>query len=101
MTARIYKPARTAMQSGTAKTKLWVLDYEPEAPRVVEPLMGWTSSTDMKSQVRLRFATREEAVAYCERRGIPYQVSEPKEPARRTMAYADNFSFQRRGQWTH
>ncbi len=101
MTARIYKPARNAMQSGTAKTKDWVLDFEPEAPRVVEPLMGWTSSTDMKSQVRLGFASREEAVAYCEREGIPYQVSEPKEPARRSIAYADNFAFQRRGLWTH
>ena len=53
MTARIYQPARTAMQSGTAKTKEWVLDYEPEAPRTVEPLMGWTSSSDMKQQLRL------------------------------------------------
>jgi hypothetical protein len=55
----------------------------------------------MKSQVRLHFATREEAVAYCKREGIPFQVFEPKEPARRTMAYADNFAFRRRGQWTH
>ena len=86
MTARIYKPARNAMQSGTAKTKDWVLDFEPEAPRVVEPLMGWTSSTDMKSQVRMRFATREEAVAYCEREGIPYQVFEPKEPERSRLS---------------
>jgi hypothetical protein len=101
MTARIYKPARTAMQSGTAKTHDWLLEYEPEAPRVVEPLMGWTSSTDMKSQIRLRFPTREEAIAYCERKGIAYQVSEPKEPARRSIAYADNFAFQRRGLWTH
>ena len=101
MTARIYKPARTAMQSGQAKTKLWQLDYEPEAARVVEPLMGWTSSTDMKSQIRLRFASKEEAIAYCEREGIPYQVIEPKESARRNIAYADNFAFQRRGQWTH
>jgi hypothetical protein len=89
------------MQSGTAKTHSWLLEYEPEAPRVVEPLMGWTSSTDMKSQIRLRFPTREEAVAYCERKGIAYQVSEPKEPARRSIAYADNFAFQRRGLWTH
>ena len=101
MTARIYKPARTAMQSGTAKTKLWLLEYEPEAPRVVEPLMGWTSSTDMKSQIKLRFASKEEAIAYCEREGIPYQVMEPKEPTRRSMAYSDNFAFQRRGLWTH
>ena len=101
MTARIFKPARTAMQSGTAKTKDWVLEFEPEAPRVVEPLMGWTSSTDMKSQIKLRFATKQEAIAYCEREGIAYQVFEPKEPARRSIAYADNFAFQRRGLWTH
>ena len=70
MTARIYKPAKTAMQSGQAKTKEWVLDYEPEEPRVVESLMGWTTSGDMKSQLRLRFATKEEAMAYAERHGI-------------------------------
>jgi hypothetical protein len=101
MTARIYKPARTAMQSGAAKTKDWVLDYEPEEARVIEPLMGWTSSGDMKQQLRLRFENKEEAIAYCERLGIPYQVSEAKEPARRTMAYADNFAFTRRDGWTH
>ncbi|MEW6449626.1 MAG: ETC complex I subunit [Pseudomonadota bacterium] len=101
MLARIYKPAKTAMQSGVAKTKLWVLDYEPEEPRVVESLMGWTSSGDMKSQVRLRFATKEEAVAYCERNGIPYQITESKAAPRHGMSYADNFAFTRRGAWTH
>ncbi len=101
MTARIYKPAKTAMQSGHAKTKDWVLDYEPEEPRVIESLMGWTSSGDMKSQVRLLFATRDEAVAYCERHGIPYQVTEPKPVARRGMSYADNFAYSRRSPWTH
>ena len=81
MTARIYKPAKTAMQSGTAKTKDWVLDFEPEEPRTVEPLMGWTSSGDMRQQVRLRFASKEEAIAYCERHGIAYQVFEAKPAA--------------------
>ncbi|WAC26507.1 MULTISPECIES: ETC complex I subunit [unclassified Ancylobacter] len=101
MVARIYKPARNAMQSGTAKTKLWVLDYEPEVARQVEPLMGYTSSADMKSQLRLRFESKEEAVAYAEKHGIAYQVQEPKEPTRRRIAYSDNFSFRRLGQWTH
>jgi hypothetical protein len=101
MTARIYKPAKTAMQSGQANTKEWVLDYEPEEPRVVESLMGWTSSGDMKSQVRLRFATKDEAVAYCERHDIAYQVQEEKRPERRGMSYADNFAFGRRTPWTH
>src|SRR6266576_625865 len=64
MTARIYKPAKTAMQSGAAKTKEWVLEYEPEQPRQIEPLMGWTSSGDMRQQVQLRFESPEEAIAY-------------------------------------
>ena len=101
MTARIYKPSKTAMQSGLGNTKAWVLDYEPEQPRQVEPLMGWTSSGDMRQQVRLRFASKEEAVAYCEREGIPYQVFEAKPVARRTISYSDNFSFKRRDAWTH
>ena len=102
MTARIYKPARTAMQSGTAKTKEWVLDYEPEQPRLIEPLMGWTSSGDMKQQLRLRFQTKEEAVAYCEREGISYEVFDSKPSGRRPrIAYADNFAPGRRSPWTH
>ena len=101
MSARIYKPARTAMQSGAAKTKDWVLDFDPEQARVVEPLMGWTSSADMRQQVQLRFDSKEEAVAYCERAGISYRVIEPKQPKRRTIAYADNFAFTRREGWTH
>ena len=101
MTARIYKPAKTAMQSGHANTKEWVLDYEPEEPRVVESLMGWTSSGDMKSQLRLNFATKEEAVAYAMRHGIPYQVFEAKPVVRRGLTYADNFAFNRRDAWTH
>ena len=101
MTARIYRPAKTAMQSGAARTKEWVLNYEPEEPRVVEPLMGWTSSGDTKQQLTLRFETKEEAVLYCERHGIAYQLSEPREPARRTMAYSDNFAFARKEGWTH
>jgi hypothetical protein len=63
--------------------------------------MGWTSSGDMKSQIQLRFATKEEAVAYCERNGIPYQVAETRQPERRGMSYADNFAFNRRAPWTH
>ena len=101
MTARIYKPAKTAMQSGTANTKEWVLDYEPAQPREIEPLMGWTASGDMCQQVRLRFETPEEAVAYCERHGIPYQLFGEKPATRRIMSYSDNFAFKRREGWTH
>ena len=99
--ARIYKPAKTAMQSGQAKTKDWVLDYEPSEPREIEPLMGWTSSGDMRQQLRLAFETKEEAIAYCERHGIPYQLAEPHVAARRVISYADNFAYARRIPWTH
>jgi len=101
MSARIYRPARTAMQSGQAKTKDWVLDFEPEQPRTIEPLMGWTSSGDMKQEVRLQFDTKDEAVAYCERNGIPYQVFETKPSARQRISYSDNFAYPRREAWTH
>jgi hypothetical protein len=101
MTARIFKPAKNAMQSGTAKTKEWQLDYEPEQPREIEPLMGWTSSGDMKQEITLHFETKEEAIDYCEREGIPYQVIEANQPARRQAAYADNFAFRRVEPWTH
>ena len=101
MTARIYRPAKTAMQSGQAKTKQWVLDYEPDQASEVEPLMGWTSSSDMNRQVSLRFDTKEEAVAYCERNGIAFQVFEAKQSGRRGLSYAYNFAQSRRGSWTH
>lgn len=89
------------MQSGSARTKEWVLEYEPEVAREIEPLMGWTSSGDMKSQIRLEFDTRDEAIAYAERGGIPYRIIEPTPRRHIRKAYADNFKFGRIGSWTH
>lgn len=101
MLARIYKPAKTAMQSGEARTKEWVLEFAPAAPRELEPLMGWTASRDMRAQVQLEFNTKEEAIAYAERAGLPFKVFEPlpRRPIRKS--YADNFKFGRIGRWTH
>ncbi|EKF42867.1 ETC complex I subunit [Nitratireductor indicus] len=101
MSARIFSPAKTAMQSGTAKTGYWVLEFEPEAPRKIDPLMGYTSSSDMKSQVRLSFQSKEEAVAYAERNGIPFRIEEPHKPKRRQVSYSDNFRYDRKIPWTH
>jgi hypothetical protein len=101
MSARIYRPAKTAMQSGSAKTHRWLLEYDPEVSRSVEPLMGWTSSSDMKSQIKLWFDSKEDAIAYATRNGIAFRVEEPREPTRKTVSYSDNFKFTRQGQWTH
>ena len=101
MVARIYRPAKTAMQSGKAKTQRWVLDYEPETARTVEPLMGYTSSSDMKQQIRLFFDSKDDAIAYARRNGIAHRVEEANERKVRTASYSDNFKFGRRAPWTH
>jgi hypothetical protein len=101
MVARIFRPAQTAMQSGPARTKEWMLEYEPESPREIDPLMGWTSSRDMKAQIRLSFDTKDEAIAYAERNAIPYRVLEPTPRSIVRKSYADNFRFGRKGAWTH
>ena len=101
MLARIYRPAKTAMQSGKANTREWVLEFEPASARVPDPLMGWTVSTDMNGQVRIPFDTREEAVAYAQRHGIPFEVIATPTHRKIIKAYADNFAFGRREPWTH
>jgi NADH dehydrogenase len=103
MRARIYQPAKTAMQSGSAKTHHWVLEYAPATAREVDPLMGWTSSTDTQTQVKLRFDSREAALAYAASKGIEAEVQEPKarKPVIRPRGYGENFATDRKGAWTH
>ena len=100
MRVRIYKPAKTAMQSGTAKTREWVLESEP-ARKEVEALMGWTASRDTMQQVQLIFATLDEAKAHAEKNGWQYTVETPHARHIRPKAYADNFAYNRVGRWTH
>ncbi|KZY49320.1 MULTISPECIES: ETC complex I subunit [Sulfitobacter] len=103
MRARIYQPARTAMSSGTAKTRVWLLEFSPAEARRVDPLMGWTSSDDTQSQVRLQFDTREAAEEYARDHGIDAQVQLPnkRKPNVRPGGYGENFATGRRGAWTH
>lgn len=101
MPAKIYRPAKTAMQSGKAKTHLWVLEFDQEQPRRIDPILGYTSSGDMKQQLRLTFETQEQAEAYAKREGIEYRVIRPKDPARQVVSYTDNFRFNRVQPWTH
>lgn len=103
MTARIYRPARSAMSSGTAKTRYWVLEFINETGREVDPLMGWTSSSDTQAQVRMRFPTKEAALDYAKEHGIDAVVTEPKTRKQniRPRGYGENFATDRRGAWTH
>ena len=100
MTARIYRPARNAMQSGKGKSKEWFLEFVRETRPSADPLMGWTSG-DTSTQVKLRFDTREEAEDYAKRNGIAYTV-QPEAPSRmQKKSYSDNFKFGRNTNWTH
>lgn len=103
MRARIYKPAKTAMSSGTAKTKHWVLEHVSETAREVDPLMGWTSSTDTQAQVKLEFDSKVAALDYAKEHGIEAVVQEPKSRGVniRPGGYGENFATNRRGAWTH
>jgi hypothetical protein len=102
MLARIYRPAKTAMQSGKAKAQDWVLEFEPSDARRPDPLMGWTQTGDMEScEVRLTFESKDEAVRYAEDHGIAFQLFDPKPAKRIIKAYADNFAFNRKIPWTH
>jgi hypothetical protein len=101
MLARIFRPAKTAMQSGKASTTTWVLEFEPQSARLPDPLMGWAQSRDMSGQVRLSFESREEAIAYAQAHGIAFQVMDPRPVKRVIKAYADNFAANRKQPWTH
>jgi hypothetical protein len=91
MQARIYQPAKNAMQSGRGKTGQWVLEYETVTPRVPDPLMGWTSSGDTLNQVRLKFDSVEEAAQFAAREGLEYSIQPGHERKIRPRSYADNF----------
>ncbi len=99
--ARIYRPEKIATQSGRRKTKAWVLEFDPERKRTLDPLTGWTGSDDMRSQVRMEFSTRDEAEAYARRKGMEYEIKEPSSRRRRAKSYGENFTAQRRELWTH
>ena len=101
MLARIFRPAKTAMQSGKAKSLAWVLEFEPTDARRQDPLMGWTQTADTEGQVLLSFETKEEAVRYADQHGIAFQLIDPKPTKRIIKPCADNFAFGRKVRWTH
>jgi hypothetical protein len=93
--ARIYRPSKTAMQAGRSQTRSWLLEYEPATRRSPDPLMGWSSARDTLNQVRLRFPTLDEAVAFAKKRGLDFTIIEPHARTLKTKSYADNFRYDR------
>ena len=99
--ARIYRPSPSAMQSARGKSKQWVLVFEQEEPRGIDPLMGYTTSGDTRSQVKLAFDTLEDAEAYAQKNGIAYSVQPAHDKTVQRSSYTDNFRFDRKTPWTH
>jgi len=89
------------MQSGKGKSKQWVLVHEPASAREIEPLMGYTATTDTQVQVKLNFETLEEAETYARANGIPYTVQPPHSSTPKRSSYPDNFRSDRKTPWTH
>lgn len=101
MTALIYRPARNAMQSGNGKSKQWILIHEQATARTIDPLMGYTSSTDTRQQVKLSFDTLELAESYAQKNGIAYSVQPAHDAIPKRVSYPDNFKSDRKTPWTH
>lgn len=92
---RIYRPDKTAMQSGKAKTKAWLLEPVSDSKLPTDPLMGWTGMNDTSREIRLKFSTKEAAIGYAQANQLEYEVIEPKPRHHVKKAYADNFAFDR------
>jgi hypothetical protein len=91
MKVKIYRPTKNAMQSGKANIKKWVLEFCQGDTRFIEPIMGWTGNTDTNAQVKLKFPSEEDAVAYAKRNNLDYIIMEPHNPKIKIQAYSDNF----------
>ncbi len=101
MTARIFQPSKSSMTSGMAKASGWKLELSADAPRPVDPLMGWVGSNDTSAQVSLTFPTKEAALDYAAKHGYAVQVEEPQKRKHRPRGYGDNFAYDRRVPWSH
>ena len=91
MKAKIFKPAKTAMQSGRSKFNKWVLKFSNNKNQLKDTMMGWNGGSSTMSQIELKFSSKEEAVNYAKKNGIDYEVLETRERKVITKSYADNF----------
>ncbi len=93
MKAHIFRPTRTAMQSGQANTREWIFEFIPESSLFIDPLMGWSGMKDTTRQIQIAFDSQEEAIAYAKRNGLDFQLAEPKMRVIKPKSYAANFAF--------
>ena len=101
MTIKIYKPAKTAMQSGNKNTKKWLAEFISDIDTRKDTLMGWNSSLDTNSQIKVFFDTKEQAIKWAQKNNFQYFIEEEKTKKIKPKSYALNFDFNRKEPWTH
>ena len=101
MTIKIYKPSKSSMQSGQRNTKKWLAEYISDYEQVKDTLMGWNSSLDTKSQIKVFFDTKEQAINWAVNNNYQYFVVEPKKRIIKPKNYASNFDINKKESWTH
>lgn len=101
MTIKIYKPSKTAMQSGNGKSKKWLAEYISEVETSKDNLMGWNSSADTKSQIKIFFDTKDQAVEWAKNNDYQYFIEEPRKRKIKIKSYASNFDINKKESWTH
>ena len=101
MTIKIYKPSKSSMQSGQGNTKKWLAEYISEISTSKDTLMGWTSSNDTKTQIKLFFDTKDQAINWAKKNNFQYFVEENQKRKIKPKSYASNFSTDRKEPWTH
>jgi len=95
MDVKIYQPVKNAMQSGRAKTNVWVLEYSPLSAEKADDLMGWTGGGDTRKQLLMKFDSKDKAVAFAKKKNLSYEVKEPKQRKLQIKSYAGNFAYDR------
>ena len=101
MTIKIYKPSKTAMQSGLGKTKKWIAEYISDQETMKDNLMGWNSSVDTESQIKVFFDTKKQAIQWVKNNKYQYFIEEPRIKKVKIKSYASNFDINRKESWTH
>ena len=101
MTIKIYKPSKTAMQSGLRNSKKWIAKYISDIDTTKDFLMGWNSSLDTQTQIKLFFETKEQAIKWAKKNNYQYFVEESKVRKIKIKSYASNFDINRKEPWTH
>tara|TARA_B100000575_G_C22868181_1_gene506833 strand:- start:403 stop:708 length:306 start_codon:yes stop_codon:yes gene_type:complete len=101
MKAKIYQPSKSVTQSGSAKSSNWILEFSRSSKTSIDPVMKWTSSSDTQHQVKIKFASKELAIAFAEKNSIDYTIRDVKKRKIKPKSYSDNFSYDKKTPWTH